>query len=80
MQWRKFEQGTAPEGDVFLLYVEGNVFFTRIINKKFVMKMSYADAVAAERGSSDVDVTLYRWADRGVTPMWAHFHKPAVMR
>lgn len=79
MQWRKFEQGTAPEDDVFLMYVDSNVYFTRIIKGKFVMKMSYADAIAAERGSADVDVALYRWAERDVTPMWAHFHKPTAL-
>jgi hypothetical protein len=43
------------------------------------MKTGYTDAIECEP-RNELEYTLYRWNQRNAKPMWAHFHKPAILK
>jgi hypothetical protein len=79
MEWRSLEQGKLPEDTVFLVAVDDTVYFTKVKNGKIAMKTGYADAIECEP-RNELEYTLYRWNQRNAKPMWAHFHKPVILK
>lgn len=85
MQWRRFDQAEVPTDTVFLLNVGEDIFFARATGKRIVVKSAYADAVNFNPeehpyAGSEIEVFLHRNKARGTFPMWAHFHKPQLLK
>ena len=85
MQWRRFEQGKVPENETFLLCVDKDIFFARVAGERIITKSSYSDAesikdvgLAARGGYIEVFLSILK--KRKVCPMWAHLHKPEMIK
>ena len=82
MQWRKFEQATVPLNEPFLLWIDGDLFFAKVVDDRIITKNCFNDINEIKENGvrcrgKDLswflhNLTLYR----NVTPMWAHFHQP----
>lgn len=85
MQWRRFEQGEVPQNQTFLLCIDKDIFFAKVSGDRIMMKFSYSDAEEvneiglAKRGGY-IEVFLSNLKKRKVTPMWAHLHKPEMIK
>ena len=85
MQWRRFEQGNVPENETFLLCVDKDIFFAKVVGNRIMTRFSYADAeeineIGLEKRGGYVEVFLSNLKKRNVFPMWAHLHKPEMIK
>lgn len=82
MQWRKFDQATVPHNEPFLLWIDGDLFFAKVVDDKLITKSCYNDICdISDHGvrcrGKDLNWFLSNLSYyRNVTPMWAHFHQP----
>ena len=82
MQWRKFDQATVPQNEPFLLWIDGDLFFAKVVDDKLITKSCYNDICdISDHGvrcrGKDLNWFLHNLSFyKNVTPLWAHFHQP----
>ena len=82
MQWRKFEQATVPQNEPFLLWIDGDLFFAKVVDDRIITKSCYNDINDIKESGVRCRGKDLKWFlsnlsyYRNVTPLWAHFHHP----